>query len=94
MRPNDVLFWVNAKPFAPFRIVLNSGRTYDIRHPELVRVMLTSVLVFTPTDQDAVYDRAEMLGMVLIDHIEPLGPAASPGTSGATIPPAGPGGAK
>lgn len=83
MRPNDLLFWINAQPFVPFRIVLNSGRTYDIRHPELVRVMLTSVLVFTPTNQEGIYDRAEMLGRVLIDHIEPIGPAAPSSVSDA-----------
>jgi len=26
-----------AQPFRPFRIRMNSGRTFDIRHPEMVR---------------------------------------------------------
>jgi hypothetical protein len=35
MRPDDLLAWVHAAPFQPFRICLNSGRTYEIRHPEM-----------------------------------------------------------
>ena len=34
MRPEDILFWLKAVPFKPFRTCLNSGRTYEIRHPE------------------------------------------------------------
>jgi hypothetical protein len=67
------LSWVRATPFVPFRIRLNSGRTFDIRHPEMLRVGRTSVNVFTfagePSDP---YERMEMLSLVLIESIEPL----------------------
>lgn len=73
MRPEDVLYWVRAVPFVPFRIRLNSGRTYDIRHTELVRVGRTSLSIFTvigePTEP---YDRAEMIGLILIESIAPI----------------------
>ena len=72
MRAEDMLFWLRAQPFVPFRIVMNSGRTYEVRHPELLRVMRTSLVIFTPADQPEVFDRAEMIGLVLIDHIEPI----------------------
>ena len=68
MRPEDVLFWIQAQPFRPFRITMNSGRTLDVRHPELVRLMRTSLLYFTPArDQPQVAERAEMIGLVLIE---------------------------
>ena len=47
MRPEDLLEWVRAKPFRPFRIVLNSGRPYEIRHPEMLRVGRTSMHVYS-----------------------------------------------
>ena len=72
MRPEDVLFWLRAQPFYPFRITMNSGKTYDIRHPELVRLMRTSLVIFTPSDQPDVFDGAQMIGLVLIDHIAPI----------------------
>lgn len=73
MRPEDLLHWLKASPFQPFRIVLNSGRTYDIRHPEMLRVSRTSMIVFSfagePTDP---YERSEMVGLLLIERIEPI----------------------
>jgi hypothetical protein len=73
MRPDDLLSWNRAKPFVPFRIRLNSGQTYDIRHPEMLRVGRSSVNVYTftgePTDP---YERMEMLSLVLIESIQPL----------------------
>ncbi len=81
MRPEDLLFWLRAQPFVPFRITTNSGRSYDVRHSELVRLMRTSLLYFTPADQPDVFDRAEMIGLVLIDHIEAIETATKTGGS-------------
>jgi len=72
MQAEDVLFWTTAAPFHPFRILMNSGRTYDVRHPELVRVLRGSLLYFTPSRQEGIFDRAEMIGLNLIDKIEPI----------------------
>ena len=77
MRPEDVLHWLQAMPFVPFRIRMNSGHTCDVRHPELIRLMRTSFIFFTPSVQEEVYDRAQMFGLVLIECIEPLDRAAS-----------------
>lgn len=77
MRPEDVLLWRNASPFAPFRLVMNSGTTFEVRHPELVRLLRTSLLLFQPTDNPGIYDRAEMIGLVLIERIESIGPVAN-----------------
>jgi len=73
MRANDVLEWVRAEPFAPFRIRLNSGRTFTIRHPEMIRVGRSSMDIFffsgVPADP---YERREMIGLSLIESIKPL----------------------
>jgi len=73
MRPDDLLSWTRATPFVPFRIRLNSGRTFDIRHPEMLRVGRSSVNVYTfagePTDP---FERMDMLSLILIESIEPL----------------------
>ncbi|MGH7170308.1 MAG: hypothetical protein ACRELF_03200 [Gemmataceae bacterium] len=78
MRPEDLLFWLRKQPFQSFRITMNNRRVYEVRHPELVRVMRTSFLYFTPSDQEDVFDRAEMVGLTLIDHIEPVEAPARP----------------
>jgi len=73
MRPDDLLTWVRAVPFRPFRICLNSGRTFEIRHPEMVRVGRTIINVFSfagePGDP---YERMEMVSLLLIERIEPV----------------------
>lgn len=73
MRPEDLLQWIKASPFVPFRIKLNSGRTFDIRHPEMLKVGRTIVMIFTYTDEAGdIYERAEMISLVLIESISPL----------------------
>jgi hypothetical protein len=73
MRPDELLYWVRNVPFVPFRILLNSGRTYDIRHPEMLKVGRTTVNIFTyagePSDP---YEKVEMVGLLLIESIEPI----------------------
>jgi hypothetical protein len=73
MRPEDLLPWVQAMPFRSFRVCLNGGRTYDIRHPEMLRVGRSTVNIYSyagkPEDQ---YERMEMVGLVLIERIEPI----------------------
>lgn len=73
MRPEAVLSWVRASPFQPFRITLNSGRSYDIRHPEMVRVGRSYITIFSfagvPADP---HEKREMVSLLLIERIEPL----------------------
>ncbi len=73
MRASDLLTWTRATPFVPFRIRLNSGRSFEIRHPEMLRVGLTSMHVYTfagePSDP---YERVEMVSLVMVESIEPI----------------------
>ncbi len=79
MHPADIQFWLKAEPFQPFRIIMVSGRTYDVAHPELVRVLRGSIVRFTPSGNDDFYARAEMIGLGLIDKIEAIEqPTAQP----------------
>lgn len=77
MRPEDVLHWLRATPFVPFRVKMNSGVTFEVRHPELVRLMRTSLIYFTPSDQEGVFDRSQMYGLVLFESIEKIDAEAS-----------------
>lgn len=73
MRPDQLLMWVREIPFRPFRIWSNSGRTYDIRHPEMLKVGRSSANIYSyvrkPEDP---YERMEMVGLVSIERIEPF----------------------
>jgi hypothetical protein len=73
MRAEDLLTWVRAAPFVPFRLRLNSGRTFDIRHPEMLRVGRTTANVYSFAGEPAdPYEKTEMTSLVLIESIEPI----------------------
>lgn len=73
MRPDDLLIWTRATPFVPFRIRLNSGRTFDIRHPEMLRVGRSAVNIYTFAGEPAdPYERMEMVSLVLVESVEPI----------------------
>ncbi len=79
MSPQEVLNYVNGQPFRPFRIRINSGRTFDIRHPKMVRVGRRDVLIFTfASDVPEVYDRWENVSLVLIESLAPLEASVAP----------------
>ena len=63
----------SAAPFRPFQIRMNSGRTFDIHHPEMVRVGRRDAMVFTfVSDSPDVYDKWENVSLVLIESLSPL----------------------
>ncbi len=72
MRLEDLLFWIKAVPFQPFRIYLNSGRSYDIRHPEMIRIGRSSALIFSYSQEPNPYEAVEMVGLILMERIEPI----------------------
>lgn len=71
MTYEELFEFVDAEPFRPFRIRMASGRTFDVRHPEMIRVGLHSVVVFQYHQQDErVFETFKMLGMQLMESIE------------------------
>jgi len=73
MTPQEVLNYVQAQPFRPFRMRIKSGRTFDIRHPEMVRVGRRDILIFTfVSDSPDVYDRWANVSLLLIESLSPL----------------------
>jgi hypothetical protein len=73
MSSREVLNYMHVNPFRPFRIRMNSGRTFDIRHPEMVRVGRRDLLIFTfVSDDPEVYDQWQNLSLVLIESLAPL----------------------
>jgi hypothetical protein len=70
-----VLTFIKAEPFRPFRIHMASGRTHDIRHPEMIRLLKTYAIVFdNASESDEFPDRSETISLMLsksISFIEP-----------------------
>jgi hypothetical protein len=69
----DILDYVKAKPFRPFRVVMNSGRSFDIRHPEMVRVGRDYFILFsTASDNPDLVDRWETISLLLVESLSHL----------------------
>lgn len=73
LTPQSVLGYVSAEPFRPFRIHVASGRTFDIRHPEMIKVLKSNVLVFKSTgDTPEIPDEWESVSLMLTESISHL----------------------
>lgn len=74
MNYKEVMSHVTAEPFRPFRIHTASGRSFDIKHPEVVQVGKTTLTISVPLSDD-IPDAEGLwykLSLMLIESIEPL----------------------
>jgi hypothetical protein len=84
MRPDELLAWLRAQPFRPFRITLNSGRSYDIRHPEMLKVGRGTAYIFSyAADLLGPVEKMEMVSLLLMEHVEALAVGANTSGNGA-----------
>ena len=65
------------KPFRPFRLVMSSGQTYEVRHPEMAMLTRTSILVGTDVADDGVPAEFKICSLLHVTAIEPLTTAAT-----------------
>lgn len=78
MTSQEVLNYLQSQPFRPFRIRMSSGRAFDVRHPEMVRVGRRDLLLFHfVSDSPDVYDRWENLSLMFIESLAPLEASAA-----------------
>ncbi len=73
MTPASVQTFVKAEPFRPFRIHMAGGRTFDVRHPEMIRVGRSNVLVFSfVSDGLDSFDEYQIVSLMLTESISYL----------------------
>ena len=73
LSPSQLLSYVKAQPFRPFRLHTASGKTFDIRHPEMVRVGKSFLLVFSfATGDPEVVEQWESVSLMLTESISHL----------------------
>ena len=69
------------QPFGPFRLILTTGQTFDVRHPDLIMVGRRSAMIgLTHDPNGTAYDRSIKVDLLHIVGIEEL-PASSPPSS-------------
>jgi hypothetical protein len=78
MSPREILGYIKAQPFRPFRITMNSGRSFDVRHPEMVRVGRDFLILFTNvSDNPDVVARWETVSLLFVEAVSHLDAAVS-----------------
>ncbi len=75
MRPEDLHEFTRRRPFLPYRLFTTDGRTYEIRHPDLV-IVLRSRIVIGVGGEDGVPDHTEHIALLHIVRIEELQPTS------------------
>ena len=72
--------YVTAEPFRPFRIQMTGGRTFEIRHPEMISVGRSTAHICTAMSDDPkqAKERQVEVSLLLIESIEPLNTAIRP----------------
>ena len=83
MAPEELAAALRRRPFAPFRLTLTEGSTYDIRHPELCMAGRRSAVIglAAPGDPDLLFERSVTVDLLHVVKLEPL-EAAAPNTNG------------
>jgi hypothetical protein len=72
--------YVGAEPFRPFRITTARGRTFEIRHPEMVQVGRSTMTIFTflSDEPEEAKERQVEVSLLLTESVEPLDATARP----------------
>jgi hypothetical protein len=72
MTVQTFLEMLDRRPFGPVRLVLSSGQSYEIRHPEMALLTRTDLLVGVDIGEDGVPAEFKVLSLLHVTAIEPL----------------------
>jgi hypothetical protein len=64
------------RPFQPFRLVMSSGQSYDVRHPEVALLTRSDLLVGVEETDEGVPAEFKICALLHVTAIEPLGSAS------------------
>lgn len=65
------------RPFKPFRLIMSSGQSYEVRHPEMAWLTRTDILVGIDETDEGVPAEFRICSLLHVTTVEPLNPTAS-----------------
>ena len=63
---------LSAQPFRAFRVVMSSGQSYEVRHPEMAWLTKTNLLVGIGNVDDEVPAEFKMCSLLRVTAVEPI----------------------
>jgi hypothetical protein len=67
---------LSQRPFRPFRLVMSSGQTYEVRHPEMAMLTRTDLLVGVGETDEGVPAEFRICSLLHVATIEPTSVSA------------------
>jgi hypothetical protein len=61
------------RPFKPFRLVMSSGQTHEVRHPEVALLTRTDILVGSDIADDGVPAEFKICSLLHVTAVEQVG---------------------
>lgn len=87
MTPNDIKTEMRVQPFVPKRIYVSDGSQYDVYHPEMCMVGMTSIVVGLVHDPGSPYfEQAIRIDCHHVTRILPLPVKSAAGQNGPAPP--------
>lgn len=72
MRPEDLREKLKKQPFQPIRLFLSDGAFYDIRHPDLMLVGRTEIVVGLTGGNGDLPERFASIDPIHVVRVEPI----------------------
>lgn len=73
MTVRTIVDFITAEPFRPFRLHMASGRSFEIRHSEMIKVGRSSATVYERPEGDLNQsERWQEVSLMLMESVEPL----------------------
>jgi len=72
MSPEGIRRLLRQQPFTPFRLVMSSGKEYEVRHPELAFVLRNDILVGTDITANDIPAEFDICPLLHVASIEPF----------------------
>jgi hypothetical protein len=61
------------RPFQPFRLVMSSGQTHEVRHPEMAFLTKSDILIGVGDASDGIPAEFRICSLLHVTTIEPIG---------------------
>jgi hypothetical protein len=63
---------LSQRPFRPFRLVMSSGESYEVRHPEMAMLTRTDLLVGVGESEEGVPTEFRICSLLHVATVEPV----------------------
>lgn len=72
MSPDGIRRMLRQQPFKPFRLVMSSGKAYEVRHPEMAWVLRNDILVGVDITDNGMPAEFDICPLLHVASIEPF----------------------